>query len=88
MASYDIRIKRSARKEIENIDLKADRIRVIELIQTLARDARPPGAVKLSGAERYRLRQGRFRILYEVFDDILVVIVVRVADRKDVYRRH
>lgn len=86
MARYKLRIKRSATKELEAIPRKADRRRIIARIEALAEDPRPPGCKKLSGSERYRLRQGRYRILYAVEVDELVVYVVKIADRKNVYR--
>lgn len=86
MASYSLRIKKSARKELESIPTKADRRRVVARIQALADNPRPPGAQKLSGQERYRVRQGRYRILYTIEDTVLIVQVVRIGDRKDVYR--
>ena len=73
MASYRIRIKRSAAKELESIGTRADRRRIVQRIQSLADDPRPPGCQKLSGRDRYRLRQGRYRILYSIQDEILVV---------------
>ena len=84
MARYSIRIKKSARKELESVATKADRRRIIRRIQSLAENPRPPGVVKLSGRERYRLRQGRYRILYTIEDAVLVVQVIRIGDRKDV----
>jgi mRNA interferase RelE/StbE len=87
VASYRIRIKRSAVKELESIGNRADRRRIVQRIQSLADDPRPPGSQKLSGRDRYRLRQGRYRILYSILNEILVVHVVRIAHRKDVYRR-
>ncbi len=86
MAKYSLRIKKSARKELESIATKADRRRVIERIESLADNPRPPGAIKLSGLERYRVRQGRYRILYTIEDSLLVIQVIKVGDRKDVYR--
>jgi mRNA interferase RelE/StbE len=86
VASYKLLIKRSAVREIEAIPTKRDRQRVVARIRALASDPRPPGCQKLSGAEKYRVRQGRYRILYSIEDDRLIVIVVRVAHRKDVYR--
>ena len=74
-------------KEIEAIQRKTDRRRIIEKIGSLADDPRPEGSVKLSGHERYRLRQGPYRILYSIRDDLLVVYVVRVAHRRHVYRK-
>lgn len=86
MARYSVFLKPSAVKEIEAVAGKDDRRRILERIQTLAVDPRPHGSVKLSGYQKYRLRQGSFRILYEIADDRLVVTVVKVGDRKDVYR--
>lgn len=88
MASYKLVIKRSAAKEIESIDQKKLRQRVIKRIRDLATDPRPPGCEKLSGRHaRYRVRQGTLRILYEIKDEELVVYVVKVADRRDAYKR-
>lgn len=86
MAKYSIRIKKSARKELDSITTKADRQRIVRRIQSLADDPRPPGALKLSGQERYRIRQGRYRILYTIEDTILIVQIVRIGDRKNVYQ--
>ena len=88
MASYRLVIERSAAKEIESIGQKKTRQRVVERIQDLAENPRPHGCEKLSGKHpRYRIRQGPLRILYEIKDDELIVYVVKVADRRDVYRR-
>lgn len=84
MAVYKILIKKSAAKEIEKLPGK-DRDRVIDRIRTLAVEPRPPGHCKLSGQEKYRVRQGRYRILYLIEDDRLVVVVVKVGHRRDVY---
>jgi len=86
VAKYSVRIKKSARKELESIATKADRRRVIKRIESLADNPRPSDALKLSGRERYRIRQGRYRILYTIEDRVLVVHVIKIGDRKDVYR--
>ena len=86
MASYKLRIKKSAAKELEAISRKADRQRVAKRIDALAEDPRPPGSKKLSGSERYRVRQGSYRIVYAIEDDELVVYIVKIGDRKSVYR--
>lgn len=86
MAKYSIRIKKSALKELEAVGTKADRRRIVNRIDSLAADPRPAGAAKLSGLDRYRIRQGRYRILYTIEDMELIVYVIRVGDRKDVYR--
>jgi mRNA interferase RelE/StbE len=86
VARYSLRIKKSARKELESIATRADRQRIIKGIQSLADNPRPPGALKLSGRERYRIRQGRYRILYTIDDSVLVAHVIKIGDRKNVYR--
>ncbi len=85
MASYRLLIKSSAGKEIEAIP-KPDRRRIVAKITALSRDPRPPGCEKLSGHDLYRLRQGNYRILYAIQDSDLIVVVVKVAHRRDVYR--
>lgn len=85
MESYKIVIKKSATKEIERIE-KKDRIRIIEKIRTLALDPHPTGCKKLSGQEKYRIRQGNYRILYQVIDTKLIVNAVKVGHRRDVYK--
>jgi mRNA interferase RelE/StbE len=83
---YRVLIKPSAAKEIEAIPQKKDRQRIVRRIQQLATDPRPPGVQKLSGHDRYRLRQGSYRIIYGIEDKELIVYVVKVGHRKDVYR--
>ena len=85
MANYRLQIKRSAVKELEAVRLR-DRQRIARRIRTLATDPRPPGCEKLSGQEKYRVRQGDYRIPYAVDDDRLTVVVVKIGHRRDVYR--
>ncbi|RJQ53276.1 MAG: type II toxin-antitoxin system RelE/ParE family toxin [Actinobacteria bacterium] len=85
MAGYNILLKRSAAKELASLP-KTDLPKVLERIASLASNPRPPGAEKLSAQERYRLRQGRYRIIYSIQDDELTVWIVRVAHRRDAYR--
>lgn len=85
MASYSVGIRRSAAKELEAIPLK-DRKRIVTRIEGLQTEPRPPGCEKLSGEEKYRLRQGDYRILYEIIDRELIVAVVKIGNRRDVYR--
>ena len=85
MAVYSVLIKRSAAKELEVVP-KKDREKLVGKIQALAVDPRPPGAEKLAGDDKYRIRHGVYRVLYEVDDDTVVVMVVRVAHRREVYR--
>jgi mRNA interferase RelE/StbE len=85
MESYRIVIKKSAAKEIERI-AKNDRIRIIEKIKSLSQDPHPTGSKKLSGQEKYRMRQDNYRILYQLIDDELIINVVKVGHRQDVYK--
>ena len=86
MAKYELRIKKSAAKELEAVSRKTDRQRLVQQIQSLADNPRPSGCQKLSGSNKYRIRQGNYRIVYSVEDDKLVVYVVKIGDRKDVYK--
>ena len=85
MASYKILIKPSAAKEIEAAP-KKDRLRLVKRIQGLSYDPRPTGCEKLSGKDKYRVRQGRYRIVYSISDVEPTVVVVRVGHRREVYR--
>lgn len=85
MENYKLLIRPSAAKELEDLP-KKDRLRVARRIQSLAENPRPIGCEKLSGEDKYRVRQGNIRIVYEVSDQGRVVIVVKIAHRKDVYR--
>jgi mRNA interferase RelE/StbE len=85
VANYRLQIKPSAAKEIETIPLK-DRKRLVTKIRGLAEEPRPPGCEKLSGQEKFRLRQGHYRVLYSVDDTEALVVIVKVGHRRDVYR--
>ena len=86
MASYRILLTKSAAKELDAVPTK-DRQRIVTKIGSLAHNPRPVGVEKLSGDEKYRIRQGDYRILYEILDAELIVTVVRVGNRREVYRR-
>ena len=85
MAQYRVIIRKSVSKDMRGIP-KKDAQRIVAAIKSLADNPRPTGTKKLSGQDRYRLRQGNYRILYEIEDDRLIVCVVRAGDRRDVYR--
>lgn len=85
MASYRIEIKKSAQKEIQRLP-RQDLKRVVSKIQQLAANPRMSDSKKLTSQEQYRVRVGQYRILYEIHDNVLLVVVVRVANRKEVYR--
>jgi mRNA interferase RelE/StbE len=85
VAKYKLLIKPTAAKEIEAIPSKKDRQRIVERILKLADNPRPNGCEKLSGQDKYRVRQGRYRIVNAIEDDDLLVYVVKVGHRKNVY---
>ena len=85
MKNFRINLKGQAAKEIEAVPRK-DRLRIIRKIHDLASDPRPPGCEKLSGEEKFRLRQGNYRILYSIEDCESMVLVVKVGHRRNVYR--
>ena len=85
MASYRLLIKESAARELEGLGL-ADRRRIVDRILSLSDNPRPAGSEKLSGQEKYRVRQGDFRILYEVADRSQTVTIVKIGHRREVYR--
>jgi mRNA interferase RelE/StbE len=85
--AYRLQIKTSARKELEAVGTKGDRQRVVRRIRALVGESRPAGCEKLSGSDdRYRVRQGRYRVVYEVDDSALTVTIVKIGHRRDVYR--
>ena len=86
MANYKLVFKKSVAKDLRPIPNK-DVARILRRIEGLREDPRPGGSEKLSGQERYRIRQGVYRIIYEVEDELLVVTVVKVGHRKHVYKR-
>jgi len=86
MGVYRIEIKNSAAKEIAKLQAPI-RDRIIERIRSLALDPRPSGCKKLSGEDKFRVRQGDYRILYQVFDETVLIVVVKVRHRREVYRK-
>ena len=84
MAAYNIFFRDSVRKDLEAIP-KGDLQRIIERIGRLADDPRPIGSEKLSGQEKYRVRQGNYRIVYSIQDNELTVWIVKVGHRREVY---
>ena len=85
MGEYKVYFKKSVEKDLSTIP-KKDLKKILQRIATLARNPRPEGHEKLTGQERYRIRQGRYRIVYSIQDDVLTIWVVKVGHRKDVYR--
>ena len=84
MAAYKLFFKKSVQKDFDAIP-KRDLKRILNRISALAEDPRPSGCEKLTGQERYRLRHGRYRIVYSIQDDELAVWVVKVGHRRNIY---
>ena len=85
MARYELRFKTSVAKDLRDVP-KTDLRRILERIAALRDDPRPVGCEKLSAQERYRIRQGNYRVLYEILDLEVVVAVVKIGHRREVYR--
>jgi mRNA interferase RelE/StbE len=85
MAGYKVYFRESVEKDLHTIP-KKDLKRILRRIGMLRDNPRPPGCEKLTGQERYRVRQGQYRIAYSIQDDELTVWIVKVGHRKDVYR--
>lgn len=86
MARYKVFFKKSVEKDFRSIP-KQDLLRILRKIEALQNDPRPVGSEKLTGHERYRLRQGKYRIVYSIQDFELTVWVVRVGHRQDIYKK-
>lgn len=87
MASYEVRLTRSARKELGAVDSRDDRARLVAAMERLASNPRPVASVKLATSDStYRIRVGNYRVIYEVLDRLLVVDVIRIGHRREVYR--
>lgn len=84
MGVYKVYFRASVEKDLTEIP-KSDLKKILQRIKTLAEDPRPLGCEKLTGQERYRVRQGRYRIVYSVQDKELTVWVVKVGHRKNIY---
>ena len=85
MASYSVLIKASAEKELERLPEKSRR-RIAKRIQALAEQPRPAGCEKLTGEDLYRIRQGDYRVVYSIEDAVLTILVIRIGNRREVYR--
>jgi mRNA interferase RelE/StbE len=85
MAAYSVFLKESVKKDIASIPVK-DLQRIMERIGGLSENPRPSGSEKLSAQERYRIRQGSYRIIYSIQDSELSIWVVKIAHRREVYR--
>jgi mRNA interferase RelE/StbE len=85
MAEYKIFLKKSIKKDLSTVP-KKDLKRILQKIESLGGNPRPTSYEKLTGQEKYRVRQGRYRIIYSIQDNELTIWVVKVGHRKEVYR--
>lgn len=83
--TYAVDILRQAQRQLAKIS-RQDHQRIVAAIEALAATPRPPGCKKLSGRPAWRIRIGPYRVIYEIYDDRLVILVVEIGNRKDVYR--
>ena len=82
---HSIRLEPSAKKELRALARGLQK-RILKAARKLRNNPRPPGCKKLKGLDAYRIRAGDYRIVYEIHDDVLIVLVIRVAHRREVYR--
>ena len=87
MAKFKITFKKSVTKDLRSIP-KQDISRILNRINLLAENPKGDGCIKLSGQETYRVRQGLYRIIYEIKDDLLVVQIIKIGHRSDVYKNN
>ncbi len=85
MGKYRVIFRKSVALDLRRIP-NSDLRKILAAIKSLSEEPRPSAIEKLSGQERYRVRQGNYRIIYEINDDEIIVVVVKVGHRKDVYR--
>jgi mRNA interferase RelE/StbE len=85
MASYSLAFKKSVAKDLRSIPNK-DVHRILKRLDTLCENPRAEGCVKLSNLEKYRVRQGVYRIIYEIQDNELIILVVKIAHRSQIYK--
>jgi len=84
MNVYKLFIEKSVYKQLKNIP-ERDYQKIIKSIAALSNNPRPPGCKKLKGRPGYRIREGNYRIIYEIYDKILTIIVIEAGDRKEIY---
>ncbi len=85
MTNYSIEFRRSVEKDLRKIQ-KQHQIKILQKISDLSNDPRPEGCKKLSGSEKYRIRVGQYRVLYEIRDEVLIITIVAAGHRREVYR--
>lgn len=86
MGKFNLVLKKSAYRDLRNIPQK-DVARILKCLEALKENPRGPGCEKLSGRERYRVRKGIYRIIYEIHDEEIMIVVVKVGHRRDIYKK-
>ena len=86
MDSYSIRVRRTAEKELRILP-RLDLMKVTNKIRALSKNPRPPGSEKLSDREQFRIRQGDYRIVYEIDDQQRIIHIIKIGNRKEVCRK-
>ena len=87
IVKYEIEISESAEKSLEKIP-KRDRLKILEKIDDLEKDPLPAGSIKLKGSKEvlYRIRSGDYRVVYSVKQDVLIILVIEIGHRREIYR--
>ena len=85
MEKYEVVFRQSVAKDLRAIPAK-DVARILNRIKALKDEPRPPGVEKLSGQQKYRIRQGVYRIIYEIKNSELIIVVVKIGHRREIYR--
>ena len=87
MDAYSLEIRRSAAQELDAVEPRAQRLRIVARIRALASDPHPPGAQKLAGSRSaFRIRQGDYRVVYEILETERRIVIVKIGHRREVYR--
>ena len=87
MDAYSLEIRRSAAQELDAVEPRAQRVRIVARIRALATEPHPPGAQKLAGSRRaFRIRQGDYRVVYEILEAERRIVIVKIGHRREVYR--
>ena len=86
MASYSIEFAKGVRKDFKSIPTN-DADRILKKIESLSRDPRPMDSRKLTSEDAYRVRIGNYRVVYDIYDQVLLILVLKIGHRKNVYKR-
>ena len=85
MPTWTVKIEREAEKVLEKLDAQLQK-RIVNKLRQLESNPREQGAIKLTGAPKWRIRVGDYRIIYDIQDSVLIVTVIKIGHRRDIYR--